>query len=217
MRPDEIQGLTGVFKPNLIHEIRLSHQASSVQADTGRCCSSPTWSCSSSFAAASSAVRCATRLIEFVGDPLLFTQEPCLLKPDGRLIRRDAQKKSLGLSRELRSPRPGYDYSDVALQPQSQGHDRNVFVSKGVPCQRRPFLWVISQPVVEHLADLLRSGATVFSIERLAPSREAHRRPDFSIAHTRDRGRACPAARRARYEQSGMVRHPSTWQEEQAR
>jgi hypothetical protein len=35
--------------------------------------------------------------IQFARDPLLFAQEPCLLQPDGRLIRCYAQNKSLGL------------------------------------------------------------------------------------------------------------------------
>ena len=50
---------------------------------------------------------------------LLFTKKPCFLKPDGCLIRRDAQKKSLGISRELRPLRSCDDYADVILQSQS--------------------------------------------------------------------------------------------------
>ena len=65
-------------------------------------------------------------LIEFVGELLLFAKKPCFVKPDGRLIRRDAQKKSLGLSRELRPLRSCHDYADFTLQSQSQRHDRHV-------------------------------------------------------------------------------------------
>ena len=95
-------------------------------------------------------------LIEFVGDPLLFAQEPCLMQPDRRLIRRYAQKKPLGLPGEIRSLRPCDDDADFTLQPQPQGHDRNVSVSNRIPSRARPFLWIISQPAVEQLADLLR-------------------------------------------------------------
>ena len=78
MRPDEIEGLTGVFKPNLIHEIRcpirlerpggyrkmLQQPNLELQLFVGCgkfCCS------------------LRDPLIEFVGDPLLFAQKPCLL------------------------------------------------------------------------------------------------------------------------------------------
>ncbi len=100
-------------------------------------------------------------LIELVGDPLLFPQEPCLLQPDRGLIRRYAQQQSLGLSREVRSPRPGYHDSDFSLQPQGQGHDRDVFVAKTIPHQRSPLPWVRPQPAGEHLADLVRRGRQV--------------------------------------------------------
>src|SRR5579863_1307516 len=157
MRPDEIEGLTGVFKPNLIHEIRCPIR---LQRPGGyrEKLQQPTLELQLRVRSGQFSRSLRHPLIEFVGDPLLFTQKPCLSKPDGCLIRRDAQKKSLGLSRELRAPSPGYDYADVALQSQWQGHDRNVFASNGVPCQRRPFLRFIPQPAVEHLADFLRSG-----------------------------------------------------------
>ena len=88
----------------------------------------------------------------------------------------DSPRRSEEVSRSLAGTplaEPRHDYSDVALQPQSQGHDRNVFVSNGVPCQRRPFLWVISQPVVEYLADFLRSGE---QFSRLSDSHHLERR-----------------------------------------
>ena len=89
MRPDEIEGLTGVFKPNLIHEIRcpirlerpggyrkkLQQSNLELQLFVG----------SGKFGGS-----LRDPLIEFVGDTLLFAPEPCLLKPDGSLIRRYA-------------------------------------------------------------------------------------------------------------------------------
>jgi len=172
MRPDEIEGLAGVFKPNLIHEIRCPIR---IERPSGyrKKLQQPNLQLQLRVRSGQLSGSLCHPLIEFVGDPLLFTQKPSFLKPDGCLIRRNAQKKSFGLSRELRSPSPGYDYSDVALQSQSQGHDRNVFVCNGVPCQRRPFLWVISQPAVEYLADFLRSGE---QFSRLSDSHHLERR-----------------------------------------
>src|SRR5260221_11430284 len=80
-------------------------------------------------------------LIEFLCDPLLLAQEPCLLQPDRRLIRRYPQKKSLGLPWKMGSLRPCYYDADFIPKPQSQCHDRNVSVSNMVPIHRRPFLW----------------------------------------------------------------------------
>ena len=93
-------------------------------------------------------------LIEFSGHPLLLAQQPCLLQPDGRLICRHAQKQLLRLPRKVRTPRSSCNYANFTVRPQTQRHDRNVFVSNPVPYQRRPLLWVVSQPLVEHLADL---------------------------------------------------------------
>src|SRR5580704_1682427 len=157
MRPDEIEGLAGVSKPNLIHEIRCPIR---LERPGGyrEMLQQPNLELQLRVRSGKFSRSLRDPLIEFVGDPLLFTEKPCFFKPDGCLIRRDVQKKSLGLSRELRAPSPGYDYADVALQSQWQGHDRNVFASNGVPCQRRPFLRLIPQPAVEHLADFLRSG-----------------------------------------------------------
>src|SRR5258705_8560555 len=59
-------------------------------------------------------------LIELVGDPGLFPQEPGLLQPDRGLIRRYAPQKSLGLSPEVRSSRARYHDSALSLQPQGQ-------------------------------------------------------------------------------------------------
>src|SRR5579863_6021418 len=105
MRADEIEGLTGVFKPHLIHEIRCPirlerpgryrKMLQQPDLELQLCVRSLKFSRS-----------LRDSLIEFAGDPLLLTQKPCLSKPDGCLIRRDAQKKSLGLSRELRAPSP---------------------------------------------------------------------------------------------------------------
>jgi hypothetical protein len=55
--------------------------------------------------------------IQFARDPLLIAPEPCLLQPDGRLIRCYAQNKSLGLVRKISSLRPCYDYPNFTLQP----------------------------------------------------------------------------------------------------
>src|SRR6267154_2669227 len=95
-------------------------------------------------------------LIEFLCDPLLLAQEPCLLQPDRRLIRRCPQKKSLGLPWKIGSLRPCYYDADFIPKPQSQWHDRNVSVSNRVPYQQRPFLWVVFQTGLEELTDLLR-------------------------------------------------------------
>src|SRR6267142_2802928 len=92
----------------------------------------------------------------FLCDPLLFAQQPCFLQSDRCLIRRYTQKKSLGLPRKIGSLRPCYYDADLIPKPQSQWHDRNVSISNRVPYQQRPFLWVISQPGLEHVTDILR-------------------------------------------------------------
>jgi hypothetical protein len=132
--------------------------------------------------------------IEFAGDPLLLAQEPCLLQSNGRLIRCHAQKKCLGLARKIRTLRPGYDHTNFTVQPQAQGHDRNTFVSKAVPYQRRPFLWVISPTAPEYLADLLRSS---LQFSRLTDAGHLDRRfaawvvqphiDEIEVEHTQER------------------------------
>src|SRR5580704_7755439 len=54
-------------------------------------------------------------LIEFAGNPHLMAPEPCLLQPDGRLIRRYAQKKCLRLPGKIRSLSRCHDYAEFAL------------------------------------------------------------------------------------------------------
>ena len=157
MRPDEIEGLAGVSKPNLIHEIRCPIRLERPGGYRKKL-QQPNLELQLRVRGGKFSRSLRYPLIEFVGGPLLLTEKPCLLKSDGCLIRRDAQKKSLGLSREVRSSSPGYDYADVALQSQSQVHDRNVFASNGVPCQRWPFLRFLPQPSVEYVADFLWSG-----------------------------------------------------------
>src|SRR5208282_1748970 len=78
-------------------------------------------------------------LIQFAGDLLLMAQEPCLLQPDRRLIRRHAQKKRLGLPRKIRPLSRCHNFAEFALQPQGQRHDRNVSLAHKVPKQWRPF------------------------------------------------------------------------------
>jgi hypothetical protein len=62
------------------------------------------------------------------------------------------------LPRKIRALRPCDDFAYFTLQPQSQGHDRNVSASYRIPYQRRPFPRIGPRPVLEYLADLVRLG-----------------------------------------------------------
>ena len=61
----------------------------------------------------------------------------------------------------IHSPTPCYDYAGFTPQPELQGHDRNVSVANASPYRRSPFLWVISQTLVEQLSDLVRPDRQV--------------------------------------------------------
>src|SRR6266478_6372109 len=97
-------------------------------------------------------------LLKLVGEPLLCAQQPSLLQPDGRLVRRDAQDKPLGLCREVRSLRSCHDDPDFTLKPQEQRRDSDAVIAGRIARRRCPFLEVGSQPVIEHSADLLWPG-----------------------------------------------------------
>jgi hypothetical protein len=95
-------------------------------------------------------------LVKFACELLLIAQKPCLLKPDGCLIRRYAQKKSFRLLREVSSLSSHYDYAEFALQPKWQRHDRNISLTHKVPKQWWPFPRVVFQTQAERFADLVR-------------------------------------------------------------
>src|SRR6202008_3621339 len=57
--------------------------------------------------------------IELLGHPLLLAQQPRLLEPDRRLIRRDPEQKALDLIREIESLRAGDDDADLVLKTQT--------------------------------------------------------------------------------------------------
>jgi hypothetical protein len=59
---------------------------------------------------------------------------------------------------EIRSLRPCCDYADLSLKSQWQRHDGNVRISNRCPNQRWPFVRVVSQPIIEYLADIFWIG-----------------------------------------------------------
>jgi hypothetical protein len=99
-RPDEIEALTGIFKPHSIHEIRCPIR---LERPGGYRKSLQQPNLELQLCVRSGKFGCSLRdpLIEFVGDTLLLAQEPRFLQPDARLIRRYAQKKCLRLLRKI--------------------------------------------------------------------------------------------------------------------
>ena len=81
MRPDEIEGLTGEFKPNLIHEIRCPI---GLERPGGYRKMLQQPNLELQFFVGFGKLPCSFRdpPIEFTCNPLLLTQEQCLLQPD---------------------------------------------------------------------------------------------------------------------------------------
>jgi hypothetical protein len=98
------------------------------------------------------------------------------LEPGQRLVSRYAQKKCLGIPREIRSTTPSYDYPDFTLNPERPGHECNFFVSNVTVFLEITFLWVISQPVIEEGTELSRSEHLLLRLSD--PDRLAGRRVD---------------------------------------
>ena len=85
--------------------------------------------------------------------PLLFLEETGLLEAERGLIRRDAQEEPLGLPRKVRPARPRGQHADFRMHPQRHEDHRNVAVAERVLHHRRPRVWVLARPLLQHLAD----------------------------------------------------------------
>src|SRR5580700_8775417 len=143
MRPDEIEGLTGVFKPNSIHEIRCPIRLERPGGHR-KMLEQPNLELELCVRRGKFGSSLRDPLIEFVGHALLLSPEPCLLQPDGSLIRRDAKEKFLGLPGKIRTMRSSRDYAHFPMRPQPHEDDRNVLVINTLRSQRGPLLRVTS-------------------------------------------------------------------------
>ena len=123
MRPDEIEGLAGEFKPNLIHEIRCPI---GLERPCGYRKMLQQPNLELQLLVGFGKLPCSFRdpPIEFTRDPLLFTQEASLLQPDSYLIGCHTQKQSLRLRREIGALRSGHDDSNFAIDSQPHRKER---------------------------------------------------------------------------------------------
>ena len=158
MRPDEVDGLTGVLKPNVIYEIRcpirlerpgghrdlLQYSNLELQLFVGF-----------------GKLPCALRdpAIEFSCNPFLLIHSQCLLQPDCCLIRSYAKHQFLGLLRKTGSLRSGHDESELAIYSHSDGKDRNLLLSKMPEYFFRRLLRILSKRMIESLPNLLPAMA----------------------------------------------------------
>ena len=68
--------------------------------------------------------------IQFLGGSPLFG-EVCVLQTDGRLVRGDVQEQSLGLRWKVGPVRSGDNDTDLTVEPETRGRDRQIDLADG--------------------------------------------------------------------------------------
>ena len=101
------------------------------------------------------------------------------MQPHCGQVCRNAQDKSLGLSREVETPGPCYHDAHCALQSQPQGCNRHVPIAKWAPDQSGPSLGVLCHPATQNVEDLLLPGSQV--LRSSDPNRLDGRRVELVI------------------------------------
>ncbi len=66
-----------------------------------------------------------------------FVQETCLLQADRGLVRGNIEKHSFRVGRKVDPRRSSKDDADLALKPQTGGHDGHLSIADQHPCARR--------------------------------------------------------------------------------
>src|SRR4029077_12000212 len=95
-------------------------------------------------------------LFEHLCDPLLLAGASGLLQSNSRMVGRDTQEKPFDFGREICSPKASYEHADFGLKAKGERRDRDFILSHRIWNHAPRSVWVIDQPAVESLTELLR-------------------------------------------------------------